>query len=242
MDRVSMPERNSFDSSEFYYSVLFHELGHSTGHEKRLARPTLMAQESFGDSNYSREELVAEMTAAYLCGMTGIDNAATQRNSVAYIQNWLSVLRKDSKLVLIAAGQAQKAADLILGTTAGEKSPASRPVAAAEPKAYAISAVGLAIAAKVKCPVAALPVPGDRPILIRRNVLKIAIKGMDIQRIAVDRNGDGHRFLNVSGVDAKNSKIRRRYSFRDQDVHSCKKLIDRWVRTHKRVALVGCAA
>jgi antirestriction protein ArdC len=75
-----------------------------------------METESFGDSNYSREELVAEMAAAYLCGMTGIENAAIQQNSVAYIQSWLKALKKDSKLVLVAAGQAQKAADLILGS------------------------------------------------------------------------------------------------------------------------------
>ncbi len=67
-DRVNMPDRNTFDSSEFYYSVLFHELGHSTGHEKRLARNTLLEIESWGDTQYSREELCAEMTAAYLCG------------------------------------------------------------------------------------------------------------------------------------------------------------------------------
>jgi len=115
-DKVNMPDRGTFDSSEFYYSVLFHELGHSTGHANRLNRQTLMETESFGDANYSREELVAEMTAAYICGMTGIENAATEKNSVAYLQSWLKALKADSKLVMVAAQQAQKAADLILGS------------------------------------------------------------------------------------------------------------------------------
>jgi antirestriction protein ArdC len=113
-DCVQMPERTSFDSVEEYYSTLFHELTHSTGHRSRLNRSSLTDSERFGDHNYSREELVAEMGAAFLCGITGIENR-TIDNSAAYLANWLDALKNDARMVLIAASQAQKSADLILG-------------------------------------------------------------------------------------------------------------------------------
>jgi antirestriction protein ArdC len=104
----------TFDSAEEYYSTLFHELTHSTGHPARLNRSTLTDFERFGDESYSREELVAEMGAAFLTGFCGIENR-TINNSAAYLANWLAALKSDSRIVLIAANQAQKAADLILG-------------------------------------------------------------------------------------------------------------------------------
>jgi len=114
LDSVQMPERTCFDSVEEYYSTLFHELAHSTGHPARLNRSSLTDFERFGDHNYSREELVAEMGAAFLAGTCGIENR-TINNSTAYLANWLDALKNDSRLVLVAASQAQKAADLILG-------------------------------------------------------------------------------------------------------------------------------
>jgi antirestriction protein ArdC len=69
----------------------------------------------FGSTNYSKEELIAEMGAAFLCGYTGIGNT-TIDNSAAYIASWLTRLRNDSTLVVHAAAQAQKAVDFILGT------------------------------------------------------------------------------------------------------------------------------
>jgi len=116
-DCIRMPMMTDFDHGEAYYSTLFHELTHSTGHPSRLNRSTLMDAESFGDENYSREELIAEMGAAFLCGITGIENK-TINNSSSYLQSWLQVLRSDSRLVLVAAGQAQKAVDLILSRPA----------------------------------------------------------------------------------------------------------------------------
>ena len=113
-DTLNMPERRLFPKVEHYYSVLFHELTHSTGHTSRLDRATLRDLLAFGDTNYSKEELCAEMGAAYLCGMAGIVNE-TVDNSAAYIQGWLSKLRNDKKLLVQAAAQAQKAADYILG-------------------------------------------------------------------------------------------------------------------------------
>jgi antirestriction protein ArdC len=118
LDLVQMPERSCFDNAENYYGTLYHELIHSTGHPTRLNRSTLTGFERFGDHNYSREELVAEMGAAFLCGITGIENK-TINNSAAYLANWLDALKNDSRLVLIAASQAQKAADLILEVAPG---------------------------------------------------------------------------------------------------------------------------
>lgn len=116
-DLIQMPDLASFDSAEEFYSTLFHELTHSTGHPLRLNRSTLTEFERFGDEQYSAEELAAEMGAAFLCGFTGIENK-TIDNSAAYLQTWLEVLEKDPRLVLVAAGQAQKATDLILNQPA----------------------------------------------------------------------------------------------------------------------------
>jgi antirestriction protein ArdC len=116
LDCIRISRIEEFDSAEEYYSTLFHELTHSTGHRARLNRSTLMESELFGDENYSREELVAEMGAAFLCGFAGIENL-TINNSSAYLQSWLDVLKADSRMVLIAASQGQKAVDLILGNS-----------------------------------------------------------------------------------------------------------------------------
>jgi antirestriction protein ArdC len=113
-DRVSMPKPESFASPEAYYSTLLHELSHSTGHRSRLAREGVIDPKRFGSHAYSREELVAEMSAAFLAGRCGIETR-TLDNSASYLASWLRVLRGDSRLVVIAAGQAQKAADWILG-------------------------------------------------------------------------------------------------------------------------------
>ena len=78
----------------------------------RLHRKTLTDLCLFGSPAYSKEELVAEMGAAYLCGVCGIDNV-TIDNSAAYIQNWMQVLRNDPTMLVRAAAQAQKAADYI---------------------------------------------------------------------------------------------------------------------------------
>ncbi len=109
-----MPEQWRFKGVEEYYATLFHELGHSTGHPRRLKRHENDRHLAFGSTAYSKEELVAEMGAAFLCGMCEIANR-TIENSAAYIQGWLRKLRSDKKLVVQAAAQAQKASDYILG-------------------------------------------------------------------------------------------------------------------------------
>jgi antirestriction protein ArdC len=73
----------------------------------------------FGDTNYSKEELVAEMGAAFLCGVAGIDNRTTD-TSASYIRGWLKKLRNDPRMLVQAAGQAQRAADYILGKEGGD--------------------------------------------------------------------------------------------------------------------------
>lgn len=112
-DRVQLPNMGDFINPEAYYSVAFHELGHSTGHASRLARKDHKEVSFFGDHNYSREELVAEMTAAFLCGSCGIEKT-TIENSAAYIQGWAKTFKDNVKMVVCAAAQAQKAADFIL--------------------------------------------------------------------------------------------------------------------------------
>jgi len=103
-----------FNSSEEYYSTLFHELTHSTGHASRVGRDGIEHVESFGSDSYSREELIAEMGAAMLCGVTGIA-PATLQNSAAYLKSWIERLKSDSRLLVSAASAAQKASDYILG-------------------------------------------------------------------------------------------------------------------------------
>jgi len=118
-DAVYLPNPERFESPEAYYSTLYHELTHATGHASRLNRATLKDMVRFGDTNYSREELVAEMGAAFLCGVTGIAHT-TIANSVSYLDGWLRALRADTKLLVIAAAQAQRAADCIRGVLSPE--------------------------------------------------------------------------------------------------------------------------
>ncbi len=119
-DTVNMPARGFFVGEAAYYSTLFHELSHSTGHASRLARKSMLEnQGSFaaGDGRkiYAEEELVAEMGAAFLSAHAGILEAEVQ-NSAAYLQGWIDALKsKDAKgWIIRAASQAQKAADYIL--------------------------------------------------------------------------------------------------------------------------------
>lgn len=112
-DKITMPPIETFKNSALYYSTLFHELVHSTGHKSRLNRDITNL---FGDHNYSFEELVAEMGASFLLSICGIANEETETNNMAYVQNWASALNRDKKMISSAGAQAQKAVDLILGT------------------------------------------------------------------------------------------------------------------------------
>jgi antirestriction protein ArdC len=113
-DSVHMPKQTRFASVEEYYSTLFHELSHSTGHSSRLDRKLDTAPQPFGSADYGKEELVAEMSAAFICSYAGIQPTVIA-NQAAYLAGWLKQLKSDKKLVVSAAGQAQRAADWILG-------------------------------------------------------------------------------------------------------------------------------
>jgi antirestriction protein ArdC len=113
-DLIRIPKLASFDSIDAYYSVKFHELGHSTGHTSRLNRSGVMERVHFGSEDYSREELVAELTAAFCCATVGIDNTV-ETDSAPYIHSWMKALRNDPKAIVTAAAQAQKATDYIKG-------------------------------------------------------------------------------------------------------------------------------
>jgi antirestriction protein ArdC len=114
LDRIGMPDQKHFHTDSGYYSTLFHEIGHSTGHKSRLNRPEVMTSDGFGGQVYSKEELVAEFTAALVCAVMGIENDSQVDNTEAYLRNWLKKLRDEPKLLVQAAGKAQKAADFIL--------------------------------------------------------------------------------------------------------------------------------
>lgn len=117
-DRISMIDAVRFATPADYYGTLFHELTHCTGHASRLGRLENKRM-NYGGGDYSREELVAEMGAAFLCGEAGIFDR-TVNNSAAYLQGWLQALDNDRSLIITAAAQAQKAADYILNRRPAE--------------------------------------------------------------------------------------------------------------------------
>ena len=113
-DVVGMPDSNRFKTADHYHATLFHELVHSTGHEQRLKRASIMERNGYGSDPYAKEELIAEMGSAFLCGYAGIEDR-TIDSSAAYLEGWLKQLKEDKTLIVHAAAQAQKAADFILG-------------------------------------------------------------------------------------------------------------------------------
>ena len=117
-DKIVMPIIKQFNSTEEYYSTLFHENIHSTGHISRLNRLTKNA--GFASQIYSKEELCAEIGATILCNEIGIDTSKTFQNNVAYIQSWLKALKNDKTLIMSASSQAEKAVNLILNRKEGK--------------------------------------------------------------------------------------------------------------------------
>ena len=115
-DEIVLPLRSQFVSTAEFYGTLFHELTHSTGHEHRLNRFSENGSDAaFGSEEYSKEELVAEIGSAALLNRLGIESDASFRNSAAYIQSWLKALKNDKRMIVSAAGRADKAVQLILG-------------------------------------------------------------------------------------------------------------------------------
>ena len=111
-DRIVLPLMKQFAETAEYYSTAFHEIIHSTGHEKRLNR--LDAPAHFGSEDYSKEELIAEIGSSALVHHCGLETPNSFRNNAAYIQNWLQVLKNDKRFIVSAAGKAEKAVNYVL--------------------------------------------------------------------------------------------------------------------------------
>lgn len=116
LDSVTVPTMEQFEILEEYYTTLFHETVHSTGHPNRLDR-FAPGEDSFGSDPYAKEELVAEIGSCFLANQFKIDTELVTDHSIAYLSGWLNTLKNDVHLIISAANQAQKAVDLILGTT-----------------------------------------------------------------------------------------------------------------------------
>ena len=116
LDRIRIPQLENFTSPSSYYTTLFHELVHSSGHNTRLNREGIANAKRSDKIQYAQEELVAEMGASFLRAFTGIETPELTTNTTAYIQSWLKALSDDKKMIVKAASQAQQAVDYILGT------------------------------------------------------------------------------------------------------------------------------
>lgn len=117
-DAITVPLKTQFKDMAEYYSTVYHETVHSTGHKSRLDR--FKPNSHFGSGEYSREELVAELGSAISLHRLGIETDYSFRNSTAYIQNWLEHLREDNKAIVFAASRAEKAVKLIFNDQAEE--------------------------------------------------------------------------------------------------------------------------
>jgi antirestriction protein ArdC len=114
-DKITMPDMQAFASAEAFYSTLFHEMAHATGHRSRLDREGVANPARFASHDYSAEELIAEMTAGMLAGHAGINTDEIEDNSAAYLDHWLTKLKADPSMLTSSGGKAQKASDLIRG-------------------------------------------------------------------------------------------------------------------------------
>ena len=108
-DLVNLPPFETFTNASAYYGVAFHELGHWTGSGRRLNRTF---GKRFGDQAYSAEELVAELTSAFLCAEFGFDNDGAD---AAYIAHWIAFLTDHSKAIVTAAAAASRAVEFMRG-------------------------------------------------------------------------------------------------------------------------------
>ena len=119
-DTATLPVIKQFNNPEAYYGVAFHEYSHSTGHKYRLNRITDNA--AFGSENYSKEELVAEISSCMIMNIAGLEIPETFENSCSYIARWSKRVKEDRKLIVQASSKAQLSADMILGVNGGDES------------------------------------------------------------------------------------------------------------------------
>ena len=120
VDCITMPEAPTFESTAHYLCTLAHECAHSTGAAKRLNRDGITAKAAFGTAVYSREELVAELAAAFVAGSHGATTPDVDANRDAYLANWAKALRDDPRAIVVAAGAAQRAAEYMIGDDAAD--------------------------------------------------------------------------------------------------------------------------
>lgn len=117
-DAITVPNIKQFRETAEYYSVIFHEIVHSTGNSRRLNRPMNGRK---GTAEYAREELIAEIGSAVICARLGLDTPESFSNSAAYIKGWRDKIAEDNSLIVVAAGRAEKAVNYILGTNEAEE-------------------------------------------------------------------------------------------------------------------------
>ena len=107
LDIIQLPPRSAFVNIERYYATKLHELGHWSGHESRLNRDL---KNRFGTKAYAAEELIAEMTSAFLCAHLGING---ELRHASYIDSWIALLKEDNRAIFTAASKASQAADFL---------------------------------------------------------------------------------------------------------------------------------
>lgn len=115
-DTICVPNITLFEDVNEYYSTLFHECIHSTGHESRLNRK-MTARTSRDSYDYSKEELIAEIGNVMLLSEFGLDSKPVTENSAGYIDGWIKALKSDERMIVVASSQAEKAAKYFLGET-----------------------------------------------------------------------------------------------------------------------------
>lgn len=113
-DYIQVPCKEQYQDIEEFYSTLFHEMIHSTGHKSRLNRSDMQEIVRYGSEKYSKEELTAELGSAMIINILGIETEKSFKNSSGYIQDWLQVLKNDNKFIVSASSRAEKAVKYIL--------------------------------------------------------------------------------------------------------------------------------
>lgn len=113
-DYIQVPCKEQYQDIEEFYSTLFHEMIHSTGHKSRLNRSDMQVIVRYGSEKYSKEELTAELGSAMIINILGIETEKSFKNSSGYIQDWLQVLKNDNKFIVSASSRAEKAVKYIL--------------------------------------------------------------------------------------------------------------------------------
>lgn len=113
-DYIQVPCKEQYQDIEEFYSTLFHEMIHSTGHKSRLNRPDMQGIVRHGSEKYSKEELTAELGSAMIINILGIETEKSFKNSSGYIQDWLQVLKNDNNFIVSASSRAEKAVKYIL--------------------------------------------------------------------------------------------------------------------------------